>query len=75
MIALEVFFWLCVALIVYTHLGYALLLAGLARLPRRVRTVAPLADDALPTVTVIVFVRPWSALMNLTAWVPGLTET
>jgi hypothetical protein len=33
-IALEIIFWLCAALIVWTQLGYALALAALARLSR-----------------------------------------
>ncbi|HEX4484465.1 MAG TPA: glycosyltransferase [Solirubrobacteraceae bacterium] len=43
MIALEVVFWLCAALIVWTQLGYALALAALARL-RRGAPGAPLRD-------------------------------
>ncbi|HXM86939.1 MAG TPA: glycosyltransferase [Solirubrobacteraceae bacterium] len=35
MVALEIVFWLCAALIVWTQLGYALALAALARLRRR----------------------------------------
>ena len=54
MTVIAILFWLSAGLLVYTHLGYTLLLAGIARLPRRVRAVAPLADDALPAVTVIV---------------------
>ena len=34
MIAAEVIFWLCAGLIVYTHVGYPLVLAGLVRVPR-----------------------------------------
>ena len=42
MIALEALFWLCAALIVYTHLGYPLALAGLVRLrPKERRSTKP----------------------------------
>ncbi len=54
MTVIVILFWLSGGLLVYTHLGYTLLLAGVARLPRRPRSVAPPAQDALPTVTVIV---------------------
>ena len=55
MTVIAILFWLSAGLLVYTHLGYTLLLAGIARLPRRVRTVVGAApDDALPAVTVIV---------------------
>jgi cellulose synthase/poly-beta-1,6-N-acetylglucosamine synthase-like glycosyltransferase len=37
MIVVEVVFWVAVALLVYTHLGYPLLLAGLARMRSPVR--------------------------------------
>jgi cellulose synthase/poly-beta-1,6-N-acetylglucosamine synthase-like glycosyltransferase len=49
-IALEVVFWLCVALILYTHLGYPLVLVALTRLgvgtgrPRRARRRASVAS-------------------------------
>jgi len=54
MTAIAILFWSSAGLLVYTHLGYTLLLAGIARLTRRTRTVAPLADQALPAATVIV---------------------
>ncbi len=52
MTALEILFWLSAGLLVYTHAGYPLLLAGLARLRRR----QPRLGDAgeLPSVSVIV---------------------
>ena len=49
---LAIVFWVCVGLLVYTHLGYPLLLALLARV-RRARVV-PGGTPALPTVSVIV---------------------
>ncbi len=53
MIVWEIVFWLCVALLVYTQIGYPLLLAALARL-RRARPPAPAASDELPSVSLIV---------------------
>jgi cellulose synthase/poly-beta-1,6-N-acetylglucosamine synthase-like glycosyltransferase len=66
-LALQILFWLCAALIVWTQLGYALALAGLARLrpraaqappgnPRRSpdRGAAFDVQDALPSATLIV---------------------
>jgi cellulose synthase/poly-beta-1,6-N-acetylglucosamine synthase-like glycosyltransferase len=50
-IAVEIVFWLCVALIVYTHIGYPLVLAALVRL-RRSRPER--SSDALPAVSLIV---------------------
>ncbi|HEV2060556.1 MAG TPA: glycosyltransferase family 2 protein [Solirubrobacteraceae bacterium] len=52
MLAWEIVFWSCVALLVYAQVGYPLLLAALARL-RRTRTPAPALDE-LPTVSLIV---------------------
>jgi cellulose synthase/poly-beta-1,6-N-acetylglucosamine synthase-like glycosyltransferase len=49
---LEAAFWTSVALIVYTHLGYPLVLWALSRL-RRTRVETPAAGE-LPTVTLIV---------------------
>ncbi|HWG07749.1 MAG TPA: glycosyltransferase [Solirubrobacteraceae bacterium] len=43
MLALEIIFWLCAALIVWTQIGYALALAGLARLLGRSRSAQPAA--------------------------------
>jgi cellulose synthase/poly-beta-1,6-N-acetylglucosamine synthase-like glycosyltransferase len=48
----ELVFWVCLALLVYAQLGYPLLLAVLARLPRR-KSSAP-APAEPPTVTLIV---------------------
>ncbi|HVF79735.1 MAG TPA: glycosyltransferase family 2 protein [Solirubrobacteraceae bacterium] len=52
MLAWEVVFWICVALLLYAQIGYPLLLATLARF-RRARTDAP-AVAQQPTVTLIV---------------------
>jgi len=50
-----VIFWVCVGLLAYTHAGYALLLALIARLRRRPATGAPTAGAAVaPRVSVIV---------------------
>jgi len=62
MIALEVIFWLCAGLIVYTHAGYPLVLALLIPLRRRAdmsthgRHIGPSAggSGALPAVSLIV---------------------
>ena len=53
MIALEIFFWLCAGLIVYTHAGYPLLLRVLVAARRR-PTVEPRVVDELPAVSLIV---------------------
>jgi cellulose synthase/poly-beta-1,6-N-acetylglucosamine synthase-like glycosyltransferase len=66
-LALQIIFWLCAALIVWTQLGYALALAALARLrPRAVQTPpsnarrspdrggAITVQDALPSTTLVV---------------------
>ncbi len=52
MLAWEILFWLCVALLVYAQVGYPLVLAALARL-RRARTDAP-APAQPPSVSLIV---------------------
>ncbi len=52
MTILEILFWASAGLLLYTHLGYPMLLAALGRL-RRVRPSAPDAS-ALPDVSVIV---------------------
>jgi glycosyltransferase involved in cell wall biosynthesis len=51
--ALAIVFWVCAGLLVYSHAGYPLLLAALARL-RRARSATSAADTARPTVSVIV---------------------
>jgi cellulose synthase/poly-beta-1,6-N-acetylglucosamine synthase-like glycosyltransferase len=51
-LAWEILFWLCVALLVYAQVGYALVLAALARL-RRARAPAP-APAEPPTVSLVV---------------------
>jgi cellulose synthase/poly-beta-1,6-N-acetylglucosamine synthase-like glycosyltransferase len=58
-IALEIAFWLCAALIVYTHVGYPLVLLALIRMrgdTRRQRTQerASMTSGELPEVTLIV---------------------
>ncbi len=56
MLAWEILFWLCVALLVYAQVGYVLVLAALARL-RRDRAVAPAPATAPaepPTVSLVV---------------------
>ncbi|HEY5189016.1 MAG TPA: glycosyltransferase family 2 protein [Solirubrobacteraceae bacterium] len=53
MIALVILFWLSAGLLVYTHLGYGIVLAAIARLCRRPVTVAA-AGSQLPSVTVVV---------------------
>lgn len=54
MLAWEIVFWLCVALLVYAQIGYPLLLAALARV-RRARAAAPGdALEQLPAVSLIV---------------------
>ncbi|MDP8967518.1 MAG: glycosyltransferase family 2 protein [Actinomycetota bacterium] len=52
MLAWEIVFWLCVALLVYAQIGYPLVLAALARV-RRAQAVQR-APDELPTVSLIV---------------------
>jgi len=47
-IALQVVFWVCVALIVWTQLGYALALAALAPLIARARSVPPAGNLRSP---------------------------
>jgi cellulose synthase/poly-beta-1,6-N-acetylglucosamine synthase-like glycosyltransferase len=62
MIVVEILFWLCVGLIVYTHVGYPLVLRLLVHLPRRAdksrhgRLIGPSApvSDELPAVSLIV---------------------
>jgi len=53
MIALVILFWLSAGLLVYSHLGYGIVLAAIARLRRGPVTVAA-AGSQLPSVTVIV---------------------
>ncbi len=54
MFAAELVFWLCAGLLIYTHLGYPLVLAALARVTGRDGEADALADDALPAVSLIV---------------------
>ncbi len=53
MIAVAIVFWVCCGLLVYTQVGYALLLALLARMFGRARTVTDW-EGPLPQVTAIV---------------------
>jgi cellulose synthase/poly-beta-1,6-N-acetylglucosamine synthase-like glycosyltransferase len=53
MTALEIIFWVCAVLLVYTHAGYAVVLAGLARVRHRGAASAPTPIGA-PEVSVIV---------------------
>lgn len=56
MLVVAIVFWVCAGLIVYTQVGYGLLLALLARLRRSTTAVAPAAADdaALPSVSLVV---------------------
>jgi cellulose synthase/poly-beta-1,6-N-acetylglucosamine synthase-like glycosyltransferase len=53
MTAIAIAFWACVALIVYTHLGYPLVLRTLVALRRR-PTLKPGAWDEPPTVSLVI---------------------
>jgi len=53
MTALAIVFWICVGLLLYAHVGYPLLLGGLARLRPRRGAPTP-SGEPLPTVSVIV---------------------
>jgi cellulose synthase/poly-beta-1,6-N-acetylglucosamine synthase-like glycosyltransferase len=55
-IAVEIVFWLCAGLVVYTHAGYPLVLWALVRLRRRPHREAPGVVDAeqMPVVSLIV---------------------
>lgn len=60
MIVLEVLFWVSLGGLVWTHVGYPLFAAGVARLhPRRVRT-----RDIEPTVTVVVAAHDEEAVIT-----------
>jgi len=52
--ALEVLFWLCAALIVWTQLGYALALAAVARVRRAASATLPAPAGAAPMLSLIV---------------------
>ena len=58
MLAVAIIFWLCAALIVYTQLGYGLLLAALVRLrgaaAGAAHDAAPQLDADLPSVSLVV---------------------
>jgi len=53
-LAVAIVFWACAVLIVYTQLGYGLLLALLARLRREQPAGAPADDAELPSVALVV---------------------
>jgi len=63
--AVEIVFWIAVGLLLYTHLGYPLLLAGLSRL-RRSRG-APVGEAPTPAVTLIVAAHDEEAV--IAGWV------
>jgi cellulose synthase/poly-beta-1,6-N-acetylglucosamine synthase-like glycosyltransferase len=52
LIAVEILFWLCVALIVYTHLGYPLVLWALTRHPRTRELMGP--ASGMPAVSLVI---------------------
>jgi cellulose synthase/poly-beta-1,6-N-acetylglucosamine synthase-like glycosyltransferase len=54
MTALEIAFWLSAGLIVYTHVGYPLVLWALSKLKRTYVQIQPTADSRQSTVSVIV---------------------
>jgi cellulose synthase/poly-beta-1,6-N-acetylglucosamine synthase-like glycosyltransferase len=54
MIVVEVAFWLCVALIVYSYAGYPVLVWCLSRLFGRVPASRQLADSELPSVSLLI---------------------
>jgi len=61
----EIAFWIAVGLLLYTHLGYPLLLAGLSRLRRS--PGAPVGTAPTPTVTLIVAAHDEEAV--IAGWV------
>ncbi len=65
MLALEIVFWLCVALIVWTQIGYALALAALARVGGRARdTPAPLAAGQEPALSLVIAAHDEEAVID-----------
>jgi glycosyltransferase involved in cell wall biosynthesis len=52
--ALEIVFWVCAGLIVWTQLGYAAALAALTRLFARKPTPTPAPEEPLPSLSLIV---------------------
>jgi cellulose synthase/poly-beta-1,6-N-acetylglucosamine synthase-like glycosyltransferase len=59
MTALKIAFWICLALVFYTYVGYGLLLFVLVRIKRLLGLVKPLPDlptdeRELPTVTLMI---------------------
>jgi cellulose synthase/poly-beta-1,6-N-acetylglucosamine synthase-like glycosyltransferase len=67
MIAVEVAFWIAVGLLVYTHVGYPLLLLALSR-GRRSMAAPPLADEP-PRVTLIVAAHDEEEVIE--RWISG----
>ena len=52
------FFWLCLAIVVYTYIGYGIvlyLLVFIKRLATKAKPLADISDDCLPEVTLMVF--------------------
>ena len=64
MVALEIIFWLVVALIVYTHVGYPLLLLVLSRRAARSPRARVAPAGGLPSVTLIVAAHDEEAVIK-----------
>src|SRR5215211_8113519 len=64
MVALEIIFWLVVALIVYTHVGYPLLLLVLSRRTARSPRARVAPAGGLPSVTLIVAAHDEEAVIK-----------
>jgi cellulose synthase/poly-beta-1,6-N-acetylglucosamine synthase-like glycosyltransferase len=62
MLVLEVVFWVAIGLLVYTHVGYPLLLRGLVALRRSQPAAEPLRE--LPTVSLIVAAHDEEAVIE-----------
>ena len=62
--ALEIVFWVCVALIVWTQLAYGLVLALLARVFARTPTVPVGADRPLPSLSLIIAAHDEQAVIG-----------
>lgn len=59
MLTLKIAFWVCIALVFYTYLGYGIVLYVLLKLKhmlgfRRIEPVMPLNDELLPPVTLMI---------------------
>jgi cellulose synthase/poly-beta-1,6-N-acetylglucosamine synthase-like glycosyltransferase len=64
MLALEIVFWLCVSLLVHTHVTYPLSLALLARVRRRREPEPRAATGELPSVSLIVAAHDEEAVIE-----------